>query len=285
MVFLLMLDAWSGEVLENTCLGFDPSDTYNDRGYTVKASDDGLVYVGGWEGATNSGLLLRFSANGDSFDWCKKIALGTAHRITDIDIDDNGDLYLACDFRGVSTYMGILKLNSEGDYIWGKKYQGEPTDRNNISCLRVINSQLFVGGRGSFEKYDLSQFGDGCLLKMDLSGNLISQYNYFTGDGDNQNCGERIESINFYDGRVIIAGETWPEYNHIAGHWYTPEGNISDFTPQITNITQFNRISGPGYITNEIYSLTGNDYQLFDLSDGNNGSSDIVIFSFDEAEL
>ncbi len=284
MVFLLMLDISSGEILENTTLGLDPSETYNDRGYAVKATDDGYVYVGGWEGQNNSGLLLRFSANGDNFDWCKKINLGIGQRITDIDVDANDDLYLACDFRGVSTYMGILKLSKEGGFIWGKKYQGRPNDINNISCLRIINSELYVGGRGSFEKYDLSLYGDGCLLKMDLSGNLISQYNYFTGDQDGENCGERIESINYYNGKIILAGESWPEYSHIAGHWYIPEGIMSDFTPQITNITQINRISGTGYYNADIYNATENDYGLFNLSDGNKGSSDIVIFSLSETQ-
>lgn len=281
MVFLLMLDVWSGDILDNTTLGIDPSETYNDRGYTVKATDEGLVYVGGWEGANNSGLLIRFSANGDNFDWCKRISLGSGNRITDIDVDNNGDLYLACDFRGVSTYMGILKLNSEAAYIWGKKYQGLSNDRNNISCLRIINSQLYVGGRGSFEKYDLSQFGDGCLLRFDLSGNLQAQYNYFTGEEKGQNCGERIESINYYNGNIILAGESWPEYNQIAGHWYIPEGNLSDFTPNITAVTQFNRICGMGYSTTDVYNVVGNEHILFNLSEGNKGSSDIVIFSVD----
>jgi hypothetical protein len=285
MIFLLMLDTFTGDVLDNTTLGIDPSPTYNDRGYTVKAADNGYVYIGGWEGESNSGLLLRFSSSGDVFDWAKRINMGQAQRITDLDIDESGYVYLACDFRGTSTYMGILKLSSDGDFIWGKKYQGRNNDINNISCLRIINSMLYVGGRGSFEKYDLSQFGDGCLIKMDLSGYIIGQINYFTGEEIGNNCGERIESINYYNGEIVLAGESWPEYNHIAGHWYIPEGNISDFVPQISNISQFTRTSGFGYYNQDIYSISGNDNLLLDLSEGNRGSSDIVLFSFPESDF
>lgn len=277
-VFLLMLDVWSGDIYDSSTLGLDPSAGYNDRGYTVKATDDGDVYIGGWEGKNNSGLLVKYSANGDTFDWCKRVGLGIGCRITDIDIDDNDDIYLACDFRGVSTYLGVLKLNPAGSVIWAKKYQGRNNDINNISCLRVINSELYIGGRGSFEKYDLSQFGDGCILKMDLSGNLLSEMNYFTGEEQEDNCGERIESINFYYGNLILAGETWPEYGKIAGHWYVPEGSITDFTPQISAVSDLTRTSGLGYSDDEYFGITANSYGIFPLSNGSKGSADVIVF-------
>lgn len=282
MVFLLMLDTFSGDILDNSVLGLDISASYNDRGYTVKATDNGYVYIGGWEGETNSGMLMRFSSNGDVFDWVKKINIGLGDRITDIDSDKDGNIYLACDFRGVITSLGIIKMNSQGDFVWGKKYQGRANDINNISCLRVINSTLYVGGRGSFEKYDLSQFGDGCILKMDLYGNLLSQMNYFTGEESEHNCGERIESINYYNGKIILAGESWPEYNNIAGNWYIPEGEMYDFYPQISYVNQFSRTNGIGYYDQELYNIIGNNHLLFNLSEGNKGSSDIVIFSIED---
>lgn len=282
MSFLLIFDANSGDVSINSTMGLDLSDGYNDKGYVVQATDDGLVYIAGWEGQSNSGFIARFSENGDTFDWAKRVALGTGHRFTDLDIDSNGDLYLSVDFRGVSTYLGVLKLDANGSYIWGKQFQGEPNDRNNISCLRLLNGYLYVGGKGSFEKYDLSEYGDACVLKLDLSGNIISQYNYFTGDEEDERCGERIEGMHFYDGKLILAGETWPKYGHIQGHWYTPEANFSDFNPSISSISDFSRISGTGYVTSETFSPTANTNDLFDLVDGNQGSSDIVIFSITE---
>lgn len=278
MAFLLMLDVWSGEILDNTSLGIDPSTGSNDCAYAVKANKDRNVYLAGWEGKNNSGLLIKYSADGDEFEWCKRIDLGTGGRIIGIDLDEQGDIYLACDFKGNSTYLGILKLNAAGSYIWGKKYQGRSNEINNISCLRVLNGHLYVGGRGSFEKYDLSKFGDGCLLKLDFLGNLINEMNYFTGEEAHDNSGQRIKSINYFDGNLILSGNTWSDYKKIAGHWYIPKGKLSDFTPNITTVTNIHKTLGFGWSDDEVFNIDENFYNIFPLSEGNKGPSDLIIF-------
>jgi hypothetical protein len=281
-VFLLVLDAVNGNVSTNTRLGIDISTSYNDRGYTVKSPDGVTVYIAGWEGQSNSGFVSRLSMNGTTPEWHKRVSLGFGGRFTDIDLDATGNLYLAADYRGVSTFQGVVKMDNTGNVIWSKKFQGVANDRNNISCVRVINGNLYVGGRGSYEDYDEGQFGDGSLLKLDLNGNLIKQYNFFTGEFSQEKCGERIEGILPYNGGLILIGETWPEQTQIDGRWYKSNGALTSNSVAPTTINNPSEISGMGVSTLSSFSLNNYSQNLYDLSSGTLGSADVIIFSITE---
>ncbi len=279
MPFLLVLNTNDGTIVDNaTRLGFDISTGYNDRGYTIKSFDGNIVYVAGWEGANNSGFVTKFTASGETHEWTKRYNLGIASRFTDIDFDAAGNVYLGVDYRGVSTFIGVVKLNANGDVMWSKKYQGVSNDRNNISCVKVISNSLYVGGKGSFEDFDESQFGDACLLKFDLNGNLLKEYNFFTGEISDEKCGERIESIIPYNGNIYLLGETWPEYSAIDGHWYIPKGNVTNTTPTVTFVTP-SFVTGNGFFSSSVMNQTSLNHNLFDLSAGGKGSADVVLFS------
>lgn len=280
-IFLLVLNSETGEIDESTLLGIDPSAGYNDRGYVVRVSDDNSIYLAGWQGQGNSGFLMKFSSD-LTFLWYEKINLGVGARITDLDFDSSGNIYLAADLRGVSTYLGILKMDTDGNLIWGKQYQGESNDRNNISCLRVIDGSLYAGGRGSFANYDTGLFGDACLLKMDLSGNLQKVYNYYTGPKSEDVCGERVEAIFKYNGKLYLAGEAWPEYTTIKGSWYMPVGNITDLLPSVTKTTTMTIDTANGVFATRNFSVSSISQNLFDPADGTKGSADILIHEITE---
>lgn len=275
-IFLLVLDQTNGTLQPETNVAIDPSPGYNDRGYTIKSVDGTTVYIAGWEGASNSGVVYKFSNGGSTFDWQEKIALGTTHRFTDIDLDASGNIYLACDFRGVSTFIGVMKLNSNGDLVWAKKFQGESNDRNNVSSLRILNNQIFVGGRGSYTNYDTGQFGDATLLVLDLNGAVLHAYNYFAKDFK---TGERIESIHYYNGSYILAGETWPEDAGIEGLWYIPQVNESSFSPDITKLTAISIDVTDGATTTGTMTVSSISQTTYNPVDGTKGSADVMMHS------
>ncbi len=281
MVFLLVIDANTGNIDPLTIMGIDISPTYNDRGYTIKVNSNNEVYVAGWEGKNNSGFLMKFYAHGANLEWCERLDVGFGSRITDIDFDASGNIYLAADIRGVSTFLGVIKTDSNGNVIWAKQMQGEANDRNNISCLRIINGNLYVGGRGAYTNYDVSQYGDGCLYKMDLNGSILKQYNYFTG-ADNDRCGERIETILSYNGNLILAGETWPEYSKIKGNWYMPTGIINDMSITATKTTNTTLITTDGVDANCSFTESSLSAPTYNPIEGTKGSSDIMIFCIKE---
>jgi len=275
-VFLLTLDQATGTVQPETNVGFDASAGYNDRGYTIKSVNGDVVYIAGWEGESNSGILYKFSGGGATFEWQEKIALGTAHRISDIDLDLNGNIYLAVDFRGVSTYIGAMKLTADGNLVWAKKFQGESNDRNNVSSLRILNGSVFIGGRGSYTNYDTGQFGDGTFINLDLNGNLLHVYNYFAEDN---NTGERIEAIHYYNGSIILAGETWPEYSDIEGKWYIPVVNESTFSPSLSKLTTISIDGGDGVSYAGSMTVGSISQAMYEPSEGSKGSADVMIHS------
>ena len=275
-VFLLTLDQATGSVQAGTNVGIDPSSGYNDMGYTIKSVDGNEVYIAGWEGQNNSAIIFKFSSAGEVFEWQEKIDVGTTNRFTDIDLDASGNIYLAVDFRGVSTYLGVLKLDNQGNFIWGNKYQGESNDRNNVSCIRIINDKLYVGGRGSYTNYDVGQFGDATFLQLDLNGSLEKAYNYYSKD---YTTGERIEAFHYYNGNLIVAGETWPQDNGIEGRWYIPTVNQSAFTATVNKTTSININTGDGVVSSISMSSSSLSGSLYDPANGTQGSSDIMFHS------
>ena len=281
MIFLLNLSATDGSLDTNTIVGIDVSNSYSDRGYTLKSINGSAVYLAGWEGESNSSLIMKFN-NASDLVWTKKIANGTGARFSDIEIDNSENLYLATDIRGVSTYLGLMKLDSAGNLQWAKKYQGESNDRNNISCIRIIDNTLYVGGKSSYGLYDDSQWSDGVFLKFDLNGNLTAQYNYFTGDIAGQRAGERIEGIIEYGNTIILAGETWGESSKIDGSWFIPKGNLNSFSPTITNKANVPIYTGDGISFTQTVTATNMSVTLKDMSQGSNGSADIAVFSINK---
>lgn len=282
MIFLLVLDAASGDVNPLTLLGINPSDGYNDRGYVVKATQDDNVYVAGWEGKDNSGFLMRFSCQDSTLQWFERIDIGYAARFTDIDFDESGNIYLAADIRGVSTYLGVVKTDASGNVIWSKQFQGESNDRNNVSSVRIINSNLYVGGRGAFTNYDVSQYGDGCFIKMDLDGNVLKKYNYFTGSVSGERSGERVEAILSYNGNLIIAGEAWPESSKIDGKWYIPTLNVYDLSTSVTVPSLPEIVFEEGVVVDRTFSESTISQQAYNPEDGSKGSADVLISSIKE---
>lgn len=279
-VFLLTLNANDGSV--NNATQLDLSAGYNDRGYTVKSPDGNTVYIAGWEGQNNSGMICKLNNGGATRVWSKKVDIGYAARFTDIDIDASENLYLSADHRGVSSFMGIVKADSSGTVLWAKKFQGESNDRNNISCVRIINSMLYVGGKGSFTGYDVSQWGDGCLLKFDLNGNFQKQYNFFTAELSADRCGERVEAILSYNGTIITAGETWSEGTQIDGKWYIPAGNLSSYSTNALHIANPTIQNSNGVFSSTAMMQNSLTTSLHDPAGGTQGSCDVLITSITE---
>ena len=280
-IFLLVLDTQTGNIQSETMVGIDPSAGYNDMGYVVRATAGGDVYIAGQEGATNSGLLMKFTNNGSTFEWKNNIYIGYASRFTDLDFDSQGNLYLAADIRGAYTSAGVVKCDPTGTVIWSNQFYGLNNDRNNISCLRLINDVIYVGGRGSFEKYDEGLYGDGMLLKISSNGVLQKTYNYFT-QNSGESCGERFEAILWDGSNFIIAGETWPELTQIEGAFYLPQGTWTALNTTSNLSTSVAIITGDGVVSGNSFTSQNLSETLYNPADGTRGSSDFRIFKISD---
>jgi hypothetical protein len=243
----------------------------------VRSVDGQTVYVAGWEGDNNSCILFKFSASGATLDWYNRIGAGWGSRFTDIDIDASGNVYLATDIRGVYTSLGVVKCSDAGNVLWSKQYYGLNNDINNISCLRIINGKLYVGGRGSLENYDTSQFGDGLLLRISLAGALEEECNYFTNNSSDK-CGERIEAILHDGSSFYLMGETWPKYSLVDGDWYLPTGIWTTLTVSESLSTTCSTVATDGSVSSTVFTVSSNAQTVRPTSSGSAGSSDFIIF-------
>lgn len=281
-VFLLKLDAATGAIQTETKRGIDPTPGSNDRGNTIFSPDGNTVYIAGWEGENNEGLLMKFTNGGADFAWMEEIEISYGSRFIDMTCDANENLYLAADFRGVSTFVGVLSLDSSGAYRWGKKYQGASNDRNNIHSIRLINDVLYVGGRVSYSGFDESQFGDGLLLKMSTSGDLLKEYHYYTSY-NNHTCGERIEGILSDGTSIYLGGETWPQSGEgIEGGWYKNTGNFSNYNPSIAKLTSCTIDDGDGSEASSTWTVSSFTPTVRNTSDGSIGSADVILWKITE---
>ncbi len=288
-VFLLVMDAANGNIKTETKRNIDASDGYEDKGYAVKATSSGTVYIAGWEGKNNKGILYRFNNSGADFAWYERIALDYGSRINDLDFDTNGNIYLSCDVHGVSTYLEVLKLDADGNYIWGKKFN-QTDDRNNTSCVRVIDDSLYVGGRVEYTHKDSSydpEYGDGVILKMDLNGNLVSNHYFFTGK-NTYAAADWVKSFVQINNKLFVAGTIYPKEETYSGTWLKGYGNAEDVLwggPEITKHTSLTIDDNDG---NELSrTLTVSDYSRYvneDVASGTHtfGNAQIHVFSLNE---
>ncbi len=233
-LFLLVLNADDGSVIHQKIA--DPSPSYNDRGYVVYSPDGKSVYVGGWAGVKNTGMLMKFSESGGRFDWFEVIGIGYGSRINDIDADSKGNLYLSCDIHGRATVLAVLKTSPDGTVKWGRMYtDGSRNDRNNTYAVRVLNGNLYVGGRVGLKNFEI-QMGDGVILKFDLSGKFLWGANYHTGYIYNEVASDWIKGFAYVNGVLYAGGFIWPKRSNYAGKWYSAEGMVRDFMPDAVKV-------------------------------------------------
>jgi hypothetical protein len=211
-------------------LAVDPTAGSNDRSFSIAAAAGGdAVYLGGWNGRTGRGQVLKLSYVQEKFNllWVKDIPLASrGSTVCDIDLDGKGNLYLAGDIHGASNWMEVLKLSGEGEYLWGRRYnQGVKNDKNNTRFVRVIGDSLVVGGKVAYGGTNTEAdtfFGDGSLLVLDLEGKLLLERYYFTGTQQSVLAQETIIGAALSGGKLFLGAWIHPYIANYAGQWRDP---------------------------------------------------------------
>jgi hypothetical protein len=146
-------------------------------------------------------FILKLNNNG-IFQWVKKLDTTVASKGLSLDIDSSDNLYVGGRFQGgmdidpdaanvVSVSSNgsldsfVLKLTSNGTYVWGKTFGGTGSESTNY--IKVTPSGLYVTGDfqstvdfnpdgGVNNKTALASTSDGYISKFDLNGNYITTY-------------------------------------------------------------------------------------------------------------
>ncbi len=159
---------------------FDPSD-----------NEEIITSEGGWDV-----FILKLTSSGD-FLWVKQIGSYKFIKANSMDLDNSNNIYITgyffetVDFNpGNETYnltasidedIYILKLNSDGEFVWAKSFEGTSIERG-ISC--VIDNEQNICLTGLFEaRLNLNTegtiflqskgFTDVFVIKLDKDGNYI----------------------------------------------------------------------------------------------------------------
>jgi hypothetical protein len=171
-------------------------------GYFFGAVDfDPSSSAGYFAGSGMANLFVcKFTANGD-FVWAKTIGSNTVSA-RDIEVDGSGNVYITGYYYGVVDFdpgadsamlssagrsdAFILKLNSNGDFIWGKGW-GSANNDDLVSCISLDwNANVYATGpfegtvdfnpdtaATAFSNLTAAGLEDIFISKLDSSGNFI----------------------------------------------------------------------------------------------------------------
>jgi hypothetical protein len=255
-IFVAMFNAADGALKD--LIAFDPAPTVNDRTFSIVADKKGAnVWVGGWNGKTARGQLAKLNSDGKklALTWVKEMPVsGRGSTICDLDLDASGNLYLAGDIHGASTWLELIKISGDGDFIWGKRYNaGGKYDRNNARIVRVIDNVVYLGGRVAYGDNTNADyfFGDSLLLSFGLDGALKNERYHFTGTQQAVLAMDHLTGIAKHGKGLVLTGWIYPYKMHVSGEWRNPNDYkfahpIADIpagefaTPAIANVTTTN---------------------------------------------
>lgn len=222
-----VFDTDSGEMKSSQ--GYDFGPTYNDRLFSVVADEKNKVlYAGGWSGQGNKGVIVKLSLEDTpKLQWAKRIPNGWASTVPDLDLDKEGNIYLASEVHGAKTWVEAWKMSPDGKVVWRVKYDTEtPIPTNNTHALRVINDKVVILGRIAYAKtqtHSDQKFGDSLVLVLDKDGNKLKDMFHFTGTAGGWWAMERSRGVAVKGDTMYVAGNTWSEGANYAGQWRKPD--------------------------------------------------------------
>lgn len=227
MGWVSVFDTDSGELKSSN--GYDFGPTYNDRLFSIVADEKNkALYAGGWSGQGNKGVIAKLSLeDSPKLQWAKRIPNGWGSTIPDLDLDQDGNVYLASEVHGAKTWVEAWKLTPDGKVVWRIKYDTNtngPT--NNTHALRLINDKVVILGRigyGNTQTHSDQKFGDSLLLVLDKDGNKVRDLFHFTGTAGGWWAMERSRGVAVKGDVVYVAGNTWSEGANYAGQWRKPD--------------------------------------------------------------
>ncbi|GHC50270.1 hypothetical protein GCM10008083_12240 [Ulvibacter litoralis] len=202
----------------------------------------GAITVGSetitWAGGNADGYLTKYDNDANPI-WVKGFGGGFDDVAIDVAIDGNDNIYLTGYFQGsgvnsfdadpgpgvyqlsqpapfLSRDCFIIKLDSNGDFVWAKQVSNPAAVANEDATSIIVDDagNVYVGGSFRYADFDPSPTGDvtllstgggaspdGFLLKLDTDGNYV-WVKTFASTGIVE-----VESLDFDDnGNILMAG-------------------------------------------------------------------------------
>lgn len=231
-VLLFALDPATGDL--KGALAVEVQKTYNDRGYAVRRDGKGGVYVGG--NAASYPFLMHLTGADTGvpvIDWVQQIELGKGSGLVGLDVDADGNAYLAMDRRGAITAFSAGKVDLTGKVLWTKTWNGNGKDRSNTHLVRVFGSTLIVGGRQGIPNFDTEQGDAGVVALSTADGALQWSSFHYSGKGTDEIAEHRIKGVGLVGKTLTLVTQVYTGKDNgvrYAGYWYDGIGDVVDET-------------------------------------------------------
>ena len=215
--WVIMIDL-KGNIVWEKSYGFSG----HDHGYNIISTKDGNLFFNGFldvtasRGLGSSGKEVKSIKHGVGEFWCHKIDLegnilwrkyfgGTNNdRSYDSIETAKGDFIIVgssessdndISFPKGSYDIWVIKLSSNGDFLWERSYGGSKYETAN-SIIQSLDNKIYILGSTLSNDKDVSfQIGnsDFWLLTLDSNGNLLGEQTF---GGSNFDMGKKIEIDN-----------------------------------------------------------------------------------------
>lgn len=215
--WVIMIDL-KGNIVWEKNYGFSG----HDHGYNIIRTKDGNIFFNGFlditasRGLGSSGKEVKSIKHGVGEFWCHKIDLegnilwrkyfgGTNNdRSYDSIETAKGDFIIVgssesndndISFPKGSYDIWVIKLSSNGDFLWERSYGGSKYETAN-SIIQSLDNKIYILGSTLSNDKDVSfQIGnsDFWLLTLDSNGNLLGEQTF---GGSNFDMGKKIEIDN-----------------------------------------------------------------------------------------
>ncbi len=197
-------------------------DKVAERTLAVKATAGG-VYVGGWAGwsGNDDGFLLKATYADGKYTgvWEKRIPLSKGSKVSAIDIDADGALYVGVNHAGAhKLVVELQKWTTDGALTWARQYGGSQAARADV--VKVVGKQIIVAGMSHMPgSATFSEpLGEGLLLLVEADGSLTKEHYYFSGT--NPTSIDHVKGAAVHNGTLYVAFGHWKNSNF--GEWRDP---------------------------------------------------------------
>ena len=140
---------------------------------------NGNTYLVGTEGYGNYGGIMKYDTSG-TWQWAKEVYVAGASSIAKIrfysaDVDEDDNVYITGEVGNTSPSIVIIKIDSDGNKIWGRKISGSGNER--AYRIKVKGEVMYITG-------ETSTSGPGTInyftIKLPTDGSLLGTYGDYT---------------------------------------------------------------------------------------------------------
>ncbi len=151
--------------------------------YDLVFDEGGDLFVSGYESSNTVNVLLLKCDSSGNVIWSKSFGDSLISEGRRIALLEDGGVIL-CGIKHVQaggpTDLFVLRTDSSGNLVWSNRYASADYFNWDLGyTLKILNDEIFVGGLSYNQSFNPNPNSpDGFVMRLDLSGNVLSAYAY-----------------------------------------------------------------------------------------------------------